>query len=68
MNVININGMEVITLGEISRLTGVSVDALRRRVARGTLALEPSVTIGGVHFYSATLVRSLFRDALEIAA
>lgn len=67
MQTININGIEAVTLGEIAKATGVSIDALRRRVSRGTLNLEPATTIGGVHFYSAALVRSLFREALEIS-
>lgn len=67
MNTITINGIEAVTLGEIAKATGVSVDALRRRVSRGTLNLEPAITIGGIHFYSAALVRSHFRESLEIA-
>lgn len=61
---VNINGVECLTLADLSKATGLSTEALRGRQARGTLTITPHVTIQGKHFYKAEDVRAIVREGL----
>lgn len=67
MKTMNLNGTEVVTLGEIAKAIGTTSEALRVRRTRGTISLEPLYVIGTTQLFSADVVRSLFREALEVS-
>lgn len=64
MKTILIDGVECMTLLDVAELTGLNIEAVRRRQQRGQLDLTPLVTIGKQHFYASSEVRAAMRRGL----
>lgn len=61
---LHIDGVEVMTAPDVAMRAGLSVDALRKRMERGLLALHPHVTIARQHFYAVSDVHAALRRGL----
>lgn len=61
---IAVNGIDAVTLADISTASGRSVDSLRKQVERGTLKLTPIATVGTTNLYGLTALQAIVRAGL----